>query len=401
MTDIIEYLRNNRQLSPQLLEEVKEQLELTPEPSRKTEAWKYFPVKSLDWTPLSKALDKQAAKEQVADHQIEGLKKLVFINGAFNEELSDFDSSLVLSSEDYNFNKDDFESTVDIMSLYSSQAGYDLNITESGTYHVVQITTEGSSFIRNRLVLSEGVEAKIIETVVLSSESKFFTYSDWDLSKGSKLTYYSNSQCPADSLALLNLNLRVQEKAVFESLVLDTDPGVLRRRMNVDLLGEHSHADFKGFYLLNKKAKVNYKLNVNHLVPNCTSNQLFKGILDDRASVSFDGTVFVEKQAQGTDSQQLNKSTLLSNTAEVNTRPQLEIYADDVACAHGATLGGFSQDEVFYLQSRAIPYEKAVQMIAFGFAEDILKDIKIEKVHEKFSAQFIDRFSQYEVEVDV
>ena len=109
--------------------------------------------------------------------------------------------------------------------------------------------------------------------------------------------------------------------------------------------------------------------------------------------------VYVAKQAMGTDSQQLNKSMLFADSAEVITRPQLEIYADDVACAHGATLGGFNRDEVFYFQSRAIPEEVALRMLAVGYAEEIFQEVENKEIHKDFLDQFLDRFSQYKVDI--
>lgn len=146
-----------------------------------------------------------------------------------------------------------------------------------------------------------------------------------------------------------------------------------------ELVGEGASVDISGIYLSGKEEKVNFKTEVRHRVANCLSNQMFKGIANGKARFNFDGKIVVAPDAQKTEAYQSNHNIVLSRTARVDTEPQLEIYADDVKCSHGATVGALNEDEQFYMRSRGIPEEEAkvLQMISFvapviekGFHED-------------------------------
>lgn len=145
-------------------------------------------------------------------------------------------------------------------------------------------------------------------------------------------------------------------------------PGESREiRLDVDLVGEGAELDVKGLYLCPADERVDFILRVHHRVPGCTSHQLFKGIAGGTARVCFDGTILVAPDAQQTEAYQENHNLLLSETAVVETRPQLEIYADDVKCSHGATVGRLDALERFYMRSRGIPEKEAafLQMLSF------------------------------------
>lgn len=399
MQNIFEYIQQNKASLPENLEE---KMELFPTPNRKLEAWKYFPVKDIKFSaPATNNTVDDKVQALIDKHKVTSAKTLVFLNGSFLADQSDKLSSFQeVKEDDCEFSEDDFESSIDLATLYLGKSGFSLELTSNESIQVLQIATEATSFYKNRVVVAEGVEASLYETQVLINEASLSCYTECNLAKASNLKYFSKSVASENSQVFNNANVNIVAQAKFESLVLDTDPARIRRRASVNLLEETAEADLKGFYLVNKKAVVNHKLDINHMVPNCISKQLYKGILDDASRVSFDGIVYVAEGAVGTDSEQLNKSMLFSNTAELDTRPQLEIYNDDVTCAHGATLGGFNTDEVFYLQSRCIPEDQAVAMLAFGFAEDIFTEIEDEEIHAKFSEQFVDRFKDYKVELN-
>ena len=137
--------------------------------------------------------------------------------------------------------------------------------------------------------------------------------------------------------------------------------------VTVDLVGEGAEADLKGLYLCRGDETVSFRILMHHRAPGCVSHQLFNGIAGGQAAVRFDGTIVVAPDAQKTEAYQENHNILLSETARVETRPQLEIYADDVKCSHGATIGRLSEDELFYMRSRGIPETEArtLQMISF------------------------------------
>jgi len=126
-------------------------------------------------------------------------------------------------------------------------------------------------------------------------------------------------------------------------------------------------------------------------MPNCTSNQLFKGVLDDFATGVFNGRIHVNKDAQGTRAYQSNKSILLTDDAKMDTKPQLEIYADDVKCSHGATIGQLDEEALFYLRSRGIKSEEARLMLMFGFAHEVVENIRTEALRQRIDALVLQR----------
>jgi len=159
--------------------------------------------------------------------------------------------------------------------------------------------------------------------------------------------------------------------------------GLVRNSTHHYLGGEGAESYSYGLYLADKFQHIDNYVNVDHAFPNCTSNQLFKGVLDDMATGAFNGRIYVHKDAQGTMAYQKNNNILLTDDAKMDTKPQLEIYADDVKCSHGATVGQLDNDALFYLQSRGINKREARLMLMFGFAHEVIQNIKVEPLRER------------------
>jgi len=159
--------------------------------------------------------------------------------------------------------------------------------------------------------------------------------------------------------------------------------GLVRNSTHHYLGGEGAEGYSYGLFLADKFQHVDNFVNVNHAVPNCSSNQLFKGVLDDMATGAFNGRIYVHKDAQGTRAYQKNNNILLTDDAKMDSKPQLEIYADDVKCSHGATVGQLNEDAQFYLQSRGINKREARLMLMFGFAHEVIQNINVEPLRER------------------
>ncbi|MEC9283539.1 MAG: SufD family Fe-S cluster assembly protein [Bdellovibrionota bacterium] len=373
------------------------QSETLPMPSRKLESWKYFPTKFLSFEKQEKSKSFDLAKE-VSRLQASGMEVLVTKNGQIQKDLStDKVQSTNLKASD--FSLENLETKLDALSIYSEGQKVAVEMQDSKSLQIIHFIDSDKSFFNFKLSIEEATEVELYENFVAAANVQAHFVSEVELAKDAKLKYYSQSELSSSSQVYTHSIVNLKEAALFKSVVSDTDPGKFRRKVKVNLDGEAAHADMKAFYLLNEEAIVNHKIDVNHNVPNATSEQLYKGILDGESKAIFDGLVYVAKQAMGTDSQQLNKSMLFADSAEVITRPQLEIYADDVACAHGATLGGFNRDEVFYFQSRAIPEDVALRMLAVGYAEEIFQEVENKEIHKDFLDQFLDRFTQYKVDI--
>jgi Fe-S cluster assembly protein SufD len=159
--------------------------------------------------------------------------------------------------------------------------------------------------------------------------------------------------------------------------------GLIRNSTYHHLAGEGAQSLSFGLYLTDKWQHVDNFVNVEHDAPNCTSNQLFKGVLDDMSTGAFNGRILVNPDAQGTVAYQRNNNILMTDDAKMDTKPQLEIYADDVKCSHGATVGQIDENALFYLQSRGINKREARLMLMFGFAHEVIQNIKIEPLRER------------------
>jgi len=159
--------------------------------------------------------------------------------------------------------------------------------------------------------------------------------------------------------------------------------GLVRNNTYHYLGGEGAESNSYGLFLADKWQHVDNYVNVDHVFPNCRSNQLFKGVLDEMATGAFNGRIYVHKDAQGTVAYQKNNNILLTDDAKMDTKPQLEIYADDVKCSHGATVGRLNDDALFYMQSRGINKREALLMLMFGFAHEVIRYIKVEALQER------------------
>ena len=176
----------------------------------------------------------------------------------------------------------------------------------------------------------------------------------------------NNSFFNMDSNSHLNVN------------VLTFNGGLIRNELHVNLNGEGAEADLKGLYLMDNQQHVDNQVYVNHNAPHCNSNELFKGILDEKAEGVFNGYIYVARDSQKTNAFQRNNNILMTSTAKINTMPFLEIYADDVQCSHGATVGQIDKEAMFYLMQRGIPFNDARMLLLFAFAAEVTDNIRIE-----------------------
>jgi len=167
--------------------------------------------------------------------------------------------------------------------------------------------------------------------------------------------------------------------------------GLIRNSTYHYLGGEGAESYSYGLYLADKWQHVDNFVNIEHAFPHCTSNQLFKGVLDDIATGAFNGRIYVAPDAKGTLAYQKNNNILLTDTAKMDTKPQLEIYADDVKCSHGATVGQLDKNALFYLQSRGINKYEAMLMLMFAFADEVIRNIKVKPLRDRINSLVIQR----------
>ena len=242
-----------------------------------------------------------------------------------------------------------------------------------------------SSHTRLLIVIDSGSEANIIENFTdLQGHTKSMNnaLSEIVLGENSKLSHFIVN---GESLNHIHTGASFVEQergSQFTQHNFATGGSLKRRDIQVKLLGEQADCKMFGAYLIGGKSHVDYHTTIEHVAPHCTSEENFKGIVTDKGKAVFNGRIHIHQDAQKSSAQMNNKNLLLTNTAEVNTKPELEIYADDVKCAHGATVGQLDEAALYYFQTRGISKDEANHMLSHAFIELIIDEISINSVKE-------------------
>ena len=239
-------------------------------------------------------------------------------------------------------------------------------------------------------------QARIVETYSGAPDSLYFTNTVTELvaREGAVVEHYKLQQESLRAFHIATLQFQLERSATVSSHSISLGGALVRNHVNAVLDGEGAEATLNGFSLTTGKQHVDNHTSIEHAKPHCNSFELYKGILDDRSSGVFNGRIIVRPHAQKTDSKQTNQNLLLSEEALVNTNPQLEIYADDVKCTHGATIGQLDSEAVFYLQSRGIGREAARQLLTFAFANDVASQIRIEPIRARLEKTLFHRLAE-------
>jgi Fe-S cluster assembly protein SufD len=196
-----------------------------------------------------------------------------------------------------------------------------------------------------------------------------------------------------------NTRARLGRDAAYDTITINFGAALSRHDISVTMDHEGASCAVDGLYMVDGSQHTDTHSVIDHRQPHCASHQLYKGILDGRSRAVFNGKVFVRHGAQQTDAQQTNKNLLLSNQAQIDTKPQLEIYADDVKCAHGAAVGQLDEDEMFYLESRGINPTLAKNMLTYGFAEEVIEKITIDSIKRELDEAVLNRLhSEFQLE---
>ncbi len=251
--------------------------------------------------------------------------------------------------------------------------------------NLVQSDEDMFSQHRNLIIVEKNAEFSIIICDHTLSPRKFLTNAVTEVFVGENAHFdLIRVQNEHNSAGKMTHTFIHQEKSsVASSNNMTLHGGLIRNSTYHYLGGERAECNSYGLYLADKWQHVDNFVNIDHAFPNCTSNQLFKGVLDDMSTGAFNGRILVRPDAQGTLAYQKNNNILLTDDAKMDTKPQLEIFADDVKCSHGATIGQLDDDALFYLQSRGINKREARLMLMFGFAHEVIQNIKVEALRER------------------
>jgi Fe-S cluster assembly protein SufD len=419
---LADQVAHQQQHSPQWLNELRqkafERFETLGLPTKRQEAWKYVdlkPVLNTTYQPFpadaAQAVSaEQAARYFLASHPI----RLVFVNGHFAPALSALEAvppSVRIQPLETALT----EATVQVQPLLAQSlatetdafAALNTALFESGAFLSIPdgVTLDrpvqllfltagrpaGAAYPRTLISLGRGAKASVLAEFVGVTDSATLNSPVFELVVGQdaelEMTTIQNESRQGFHLATSHIALEANARVRFFCTAFGGQ--VARHNIQARLLGEGADCQLNGLSVLNQSVQVYRHVQVDHLVPNCTSTQLFKGILNDATRSEFDGTIVVHRDAAGTDAQQLNRSLILSDDARVFTRPQLRIDNDDVKCAHGATVGQLEEEELFYLLSRGLNQATAQALLTYGFAEEVIQRIDSEEVR-----QYLDQLVQ-------
>ncbi len=394
-------------------ESAMDRFELLGFPTVKDEEWKYTnlaPVSKESFLPATKESSMTVEDASRVAYPETARSHVVLVNGKFREDLSqtsELGSVVVL---------DLFNATVDaryskiIRNYLARNANYhDRGLTalntaflQSGLFVLIPRNVElktplqisliadpaesrAMTFPRVLLVAEENSSAKVIENFVASGEGSYFTNSvvELVLEDGARLTHSRLQRESLDGVHVGTTSVELGRGSHYNSTAINL--GAKLARHDISVVMDHDGAEcwVDGLYVVGPDQHSDTHSLIDHKKPHCNSHQLYKGILDGNGRAVFNGKVFVREGAQKTDAMQTNKNLLLSPQARVDTKPQLEIYADDVKCAHGAAIGQLEQDELWYLQARGINPELAKSVLTYGFAEEVIGKIEVESIRKE------------------
>lgn len=251
---------------------------------------------------------------------------------------------------------------------------------------------------RNLIIVEHEAKATVIESYVSLASAPTFTnaVTEFALGDNAVVEHCKFQDESTDAFHIAALHSHLGHKVNFSSHSIATGAKLSRNNLRTTLNGEYIEAVLNGVYLTNGDQLADHYMIVDHAQPNCASHEYFNGILAGKSKGVFHGRILVRPDAQKTDAKQTNKNLLLSDDASADTKPQLEIYADDVKCTHGATIGQLNEDSIYYLRSRGIGLETARRMLIHAFAGEIIDRVKHDALREELDALVWDRLEQHE-----
>ncbi len=376
-------------------------------PGPKLEEWRFTPLRGLakiPFIPAASAEDIEVSDVPLSVPKIAGAARIVLVNGVYRPDLSDQDFSGVSVSPLSTKNVDGREllghlatpSAAPLVALNTAYMAEGIALHVHGAakpIHLVSIGASGAepaAFHPRVLIVAEANSSlTLIETHVGLPGQPYFSnpVTEIVLGSGAAVRRYVEVAEDADAFHLATTAVAVAENATFEAFHLGLGGALVRQETHVAFAGTDATVKLHGAYALSGKSHHDFTTVIDHHVPSCKSNQIFKGVVADDAHGVYQGRIHVARDAQKTDARQLHKALFLNRGPKVDCKPELEIYADDVQCAHGAATGEIDPDHLFYLLSRGIDPERARNLLVEGFLADAVNEISDETVRDVFVGQ--------------
>jgi Fe-S cluster assembly protein SufD len=379
-------------------------------PTLRHEEWKYTNLRALAETafePRSNA-DVSPAELESMTHIVAGAPRLVFVNGRYSATLSHLDG---------------IHAGVEVRNLANAKAAElgtvaKLDVTpftalnaalwEDGAYvripkgtvveEPIQLVFVGragdkpqSVHTRVLIVAEENSQARVVESY--ASQGAYFSnvVTEVAVAENAILEHIKVQEEGPDTFHIATIQVKQAASSTFTSNNVGFGGRIARNDVNVVIEGERCETSLNGAYTVFGEQIVDNHTRIDHAVPNCHSFEVYKGILGDQGVGVFNGKIYVHEDAQKTDAKQTNKALLLSRTATMNTKPQLEIFADDVKCTHGATVGQLDDDQLFYLRSRGLPLVEAKTLLTYAFVSEVLEKVSVVPLREALERQLMER----------
>jgi Fe-S cluster assembly protein SufD len=394
-------------------------------PSVKEEEWKYTNVAAIARSDFQPTFS--AAPASKSDAQLKQLgsvpearaSQLVFIDGALQKNLSSLDApgEQVVAIDIREAIADERYSEA-VRTHLARQADYVVNgftalntafinqaafvyipkgVTVAAPIHLLFIagSERAANFPRVLVVADENSKATIVENYVSADAEQYLTNAVVEvvLEEGARLEHYKVQRESVDAFHVATTAVGLGRNSTYDTTTITFGAKLSRHDIAVTMDHEGAECWVDGLYLVTGEQHADTHSVIDHRQPQCTSHQLYKGILDGKSRAVFNGKVFVRHNAQKTDAMQTNKNLLLSNDARVDTKPQLEILADDVKCAHGAAVGQIDEDELFYLETRGIHPDLGRNLLTYGFAEEVIAKIKLESIRKELDEAVLHRLN--------
>jgi Fe-S cluster assembly protein SufD len=260
----------------------------------------------------------------------------------------------------------------------------------------IEYASTDGAHVAPRTLVVVGADAHCTVVESYSGTGSYFTNAVTEIVAGDRavVDHYKVQREGAEAFHISTTQAQLGRSTNFSTHSLSLGGALVRNDVNV-VMSEGSDATMNGLYIVNGTQHVDNHTSIDHAKPHGTSHELYKGILDDRASAVFNGRIIVRKDAQKTDSKQTNKNLVLSDDAVIDTKPELQILADDVRCTHGATIGQLDAESLFYLQSRGIGKEQARSLLTYAFAQDVIDRIRVADLREQLEKFLFEKFHEH------
>ena len=395
-------------------------------PSKKLENWKYTDLQSIISNNFSNLQIFEDKKDKKDNNKfiIKNLEhnKVILLNGNFIESDFSFEEEKKISikslcstfdnKEDFKKIKNYFYEEKNSMILLNhalTKDGIILEVTENYSFNKPLIIynlfdkTADKKIINNKVFISLGSNSSLslIDFYKSEDEIKYLNNSNhnYTIDKDAILKKFSINANTDNSLNYNYTEVNIHSNSLFENFLLSLGSNLIKNEIHCNLLENFSSCFINGIMLLNENQHHELKTNVNHKYENCKSSQLIKSVLLDDSSGTYQGKIYVDKSAQKTNGYQLSKALILSEKSEFNSKPELEIYADDVKCSHGSTSGNIDENSIFYLMSRGLTKEQANKMIVKGFLNEVIETVTEKKIKPLIFELFNQKINKIKIKI--